>query len=304
MTLRPLVPDDADDALALWNRAAPFDPLRPALLTEKAWGERAGTALAAERGGVLVGLGVGVLWPTPGTLRGSVRLLAVDPAHRRGGVGTALLAALEADLAGRGAVAFRVGEAAPNYLTPGVDVRYDAGLAFLAARGYRTVGEAVNLGVDLGIDPLAGAGRAPWDTTDDEVRLAEAGVAVCRAHEADRPALGRLLDANWPAWHAEANQALAAAPPTIHVAGRGGDVLGFAAFDANNVSTGWFGPMGTAPEARGLGIGTVLLRRCLADMARAGRERATIAWAAALPFYERTCGAAVERRFRRVEKSA
>ena len=304
MTLRPLRPDDDGAALALWNRAAAFDPLHPALFREKVWGEPVGTALAAVAGGALVGLGVGVLWPTPDALRGSIRLLAVEPERQRGGVGTALLQALEADLAGRGATVLRIGEAAPNYLTPGIDVRYDAGLAFAAARGYREIGEAINLGVDLAADPHAGRGGTPWDTSADEARLRAEGVEVRRARADDRPALGRLLDANWPAWHAEADRALTATPPTLHVALRGGEVLGFAAFDANNVGTGWFGPMGTDPEARGLGIGAILLRCCLADLARAGRDRATIAWAAALPFYERACGATVERRFRRVEKEA
>ena len=302
MTLRPLRESDAEAARAVWNRAAPLDPLSPALFHEKVWGEPVGAALAAVEGGAVVGLGVGVLWPVADETRGSVRLLAVAPEVRRGGVGSALLAALEDDLVGRGATSLRIGEAAPNYLTPGIDVRYDAGLAFAAARGYETTGEAVNLGVDLARDPWAGRGGEPWQTDADEARLAGLGVEVRRATAADRPALGRLLDANWPAWHAEADRALAAAPPPLWLALQGGAVLGFAAYDANNVGTGWFGPMGTDPAARGLGVGAVLLRRCLADLARAGRGRATIAWAAALPFYERACGASVARRFRRVER--
>lgn len=292
VSLRPLQPADAEAARALWNRSAEHDPLSPALFTEKMDG--ALIALVATEADGLVGLGVGVLWPTPGALRGSVRLLAVAPEHRRRGIGSALLGVLEDCLGEAGATAVRLAEAAPNYLTPGVDVRYESGLAFAAARGYREIGEAVNLGVDLAADD--------WDTSDDEARLGAAGVAVRRATEADRPALGRLLDAHWPAWRPEADCAFLRDPVSLHLALRDGEALGFAAADTNNVGTGWFGPMGTAPEARGLGVGAVLCRRCLADLRAQGLRRATIAWAAALPFYARAAGAEVERRFRRFEK--
>ena len=312
MTLVPLHPARAEAALAVWNQAALLDPLSAALFHEKVWGEPAGTALAAVEGAdadgegrAVVGLGVGVLWPVADEVRGSVRLLAVAPERRRRGVGTALLDALEADLAGRGATSLRIGEAAPNYLTPGIDVRYDAGLAFAAARGYRTTGEAVNLGVDLAADPLAEPGEAPWQTGADERRLAEQGVEVHRASAADRPALGRLLDATWPAWHAEVGRALARHPAPLHLAVRGGAALGFAAFDANNVGTGWFGPMGTAPEARGARH----RRRPPAPVPRGSRgggagARDDRGGRRALPFYERACGATAARRFQRVEKAA
>lgn len=295
MTVRPLLPSDAEAAHALWNRSAPLDRVSPAVFHEKVWGEPAGRAVAADdEDGRLVGIGVGVLWPAPDTVRGSVRLLAVAPEARRRGVGARLLTALEDGLRPLGAAVVRIGEAAPNYLTPGIDVRNEAGLAFAEAQGYRTIGEAVNLGVDLAADD--------WSTVEAERPLGEVGVEVHRASEADRPSLSRLLDAHWPAWQAEADRALANDPPSLHLAHRDGDVLGFAAYDANNVGTGWFGPMGTDPAARGLGVGAVLLRRCLHDLRGQGHDRATIAWAAALPFYERAAGAIVERRFRRVEK--
>ncbi len=294
MTLRPLRPDEAGAAHALWTRSAPLDPVPPAVLAEKLWGAPAGTALAAEVDGALAGIGVGVLWPSAGEVRSSIRVLAVAPEHRRRGVGTALLGALEDDLRERGPEVVRLVEAAPNYLTPGVDVRNDALLAFAAARGYGAIGEAVNLGVDLGADD--------WRTDADEARLAEQGVAVRRATPADRPALARLLARRWPAWQDEADAAFTLDPPALHLALRDGTVLGFAAHSANNAGLAWFGPMGTAPAARGLGIGSVLLRRCLADLRDAGFAHATIGWAAALPFYERAAGATVERRFRRFEK--
>ena len=294
LTVRPFRPGEVDALHALWNRSAPLDRVPPAVFREKLETDADELALVADVDGVRVGLGVGVLWPVADEMRGSVRLLAVDPNVRRRGVGSALLDALEAEFRERGVRTVRIGEATPNYLTPGVDMWNEGGLAFAEARGYREIGEAVNLGVDLRSDN--------WDTEADEARLAAHAIGVRQATKADRPALGHLLNAHWPAWQTEADRALTHDPPTLHLALRDRTVLGFAAYDANNVGTGWFGPMGTAPEVRGLGVGAVLLRRCLRDLRRQGLDRATIAWATALPFYERACGATVERRFRRVEK--
>ena len=291
MTVGPLRRSDAPAALAAWNRAAPHDPLTPALFEEKVWGDPAGLVLAARQSGEVVGLAVGVLWPVLGAVRASVRLLAVVPEAWRRGVATVLVDRLADRLAADGATVLRLAEAAPNYLTPGVDERYGSGRAFAAARGFREIGESVNLGVDLDQD---------WSTDADEARLAGAGVAVRRAGDGDRTSLGRLLDDHWPAWHAEADRALAAG--ALHLAVRDGVALAFAAHSATNAEAGWFGPMGTAPDARGLGLGAVLLRRCLADLAARGHRQATVAWAAALPFYARVAGATVDRRFRRFER--
>ena len=55
--------------------------------------------------------------------------------------------------------------------------------------------------------------------------------------------------------------------------------------------------MGTAPAAQGLGIGSVLLRRCLADQQAAGLDSVQIGWVGPLPFYSGVVGARVERVF-------
>jgi hypothetical protein len=54
--------------------------------------------------------------------------------------------------------------------------------------------------------------------------------------------------------------------------------------------------MGTGGELRKLGIGGVLLRRCLNDMRELGHVRtAQIGWVGPIPFYARTVDAYVER---------
>jgi GNAT superfamily N-acetyltransferase len=89
--------------------------------------------------------------------------------------------------------------------------------------------------------------------------------------------------------------------PTLHVATRDGAFLGFAAHAAQRVPV--FGPMGTAPAARGLGIGAVLLRRCLADQRDAGVEVAEIGWVGPVRFYSRAVGARLGRVFWTYEKA-
>ena len=306
MTLRPLAPQDTPCAVALWNRSAPHDPLTPALFHEKVWGDpdvdpRRALLAVGDRGAP-VGLAVGVRWGPPNETRGTVKLIGVAPEHRRLGIGGHLLGAVEQALQEDGAVTCRVAECSPNYLVPGVDLRDTPGWLFVQKHGYAQVGEAVNMTVNLAADPLQPAGARPWSTASDEARLAAAGVTVRRATPADRPGVEALVAAHWPAWIPEVEAAASRTLVSLHVAVRDGAVLGFSAFDANNVGTGWFGPMGTAPEARGLGVGGVLCRRCLADLAGQGLAQATIPWVAPVGFYAHHAGAHVSRVFHRFEK--
>ena len=289
MEIRPLQRDDGDAVLELWNRAASHDLLTIGLLEEKTWDDDdfdPDLAIVAVEGGDILGFAVGVLRPE--ARRGYVKLLAVEPARQREGIGRALVETLETGLTRKGARTIRLLESAPNYLAPGVDTRDAAALAFAAASGYRQVGEARNLSVDL----------APRSAT----RAVPDGVAVRRATRDDSAPLDAFLDAHWPSWAAEVGIALNNQPPTLHIALRDGRAVGFAAWDANNRGTGWFGPMGTAPEARRRGLGQLLLYRCLDDIRESGMAYATIPWVDPVEFYRRCAGAAVERVFHRYEK--
>ena len=297
MTIRPLQRDDAASLLEMWNATARFDPLTVALLEEKTWGDAdfdPELALVCEAGGALAGFAMGVLRPTPGANRAVIKLAAVAADRRRRGIGSRLLGRLEDALRARGAPVLRVCESAPNYLTPGVDARYSAAPHFFSGRGYRRIGEACNMSVDLA--------ERDFETDDAERRHGGKGVRFRRAREEDHAGLMALLQANWPTWIPEARTALNNDPASLFVAIRGNDVLAFAAYDANNRGTGWFGPMGTAPAVRRQGIGHVLLFRCLADMAAQRHAVATIPWVDPVDFYRRCAGAAVSRIFHRYEK--
>jgi GNAT superfamily N-acetyltransferase len=90
--------------------------------------------------------------------------------------------------------------------------------------------------------------------------------------------------------------------PTIVIAERGGKIIGFSAWCANNGALGTYGPSGVAAPARGRGIGRLLLEETLHEMYQDGFRSVLIQWAAALPFYQSVAGARVEHRFVVMEK--
>ena len=297
VVLRPLEASDNEAVREIWNRAVRHDPLGPGLLREKIQDDedyRPELALLAQRGNVPEGFAVAVIRETPGGFRAYIKMLAVRLDWQRHGTGGRLLTALESALAERGARTVRLGESLPNYLAPGVDERYETAVRFFEKHGYRRFETACSMTAELE--------RDAFDTADEEVELARAGISVRRASAEDAEAVRLFLQSHWPPWQQEVGASMSRRPPALHLAYRGGELLAFSAFDGNNAGTGSFGPMGTAPSARGLGIGQVLLRRCLKDIKAAGFRRAIIPWVAPTGFYEQHVGAKVTRRFYRYEK--
>lgn len=215
-------------------------------------------------------------------------LIAVDPDARRRGVGTALLRAAERAASGFGARELRFMGNPPCYGWPGIDVRYTPAICLAEAAGYERFRTAQNMVADLGTADLS--------TLDDEKSLAAQGISVRKAVTDELPALRRwaerVFNASW-AWEIE--QSVLATGAGCHVAWRGETVLAFAGHGANRPS--WFGPMGTNPAARNLGLGRVLLRRCLAAQRDAGHDTAQIGWVGPVAFYSRTVGARLDRIF-------
>lgn len=282
---------DLPDLLSLWNDAAVYDPMSNALLAEKTLQDPdfdTQLCLVATLDGAIAGFSMGVVRHLEKAASGFIKLLAVAPKFQRQGIGRHLLDKTEQTLAAKKATHIRVGESAPNYLTPGVDERYKGASHLFLANAYQPVGTAYNLSIDLQRDD------------DDGAELQE--LCVRRAMDADKDALWAFLGERWPSWSAEVAVALGNRPCSVYVALSGERIIGFAAYDANNYNTGWFGPMGVDAEERGSGAGCVLLKRCLDDIRAQGHVVATIPWAAALPFYERCAGARTARTFQRFEK--
>lgn len=262
------LPYDADDAAPVLSRLAAPPSGRP------------GVWLAARDGGLAVA-------SLSGTV-GHLDLVAVHPAVRRRGLGTALVRAAEEELRALGATELRWSGNPPCYAWPGIDVRYTPAVCCAAAAGYERYDAAHNMIADLRTADLS--------TSDDEERLAGGGVTIAAAAESELGLLGNWVENTWnPAWRWEVEQSVRATQAGCHVAWRGGEPVAFAAYGGNR--PGWFGPMGTDPAARNLGLGRVLLRRCLTDLRAAGQHTAQIAWAGPFAFYARTVGARLDRIF-------
>ncbi|MBB5870657.1 GNAT superfamily N-acetyltransferase [Allocatelliglobosispora scoriae] len=218
---------------------------------------------------------------------GHLDLIAVDPEHQRKGIGSALIATAEDELAALGCTVVRIAGNAPDYVWPGVDVRYTPAVCAVVASGYHHDQTAWNMTVDL-TDPTS---RALRSTAEAESRLIQVGIDIRTATSEDLTALLPVIDEEWGgAWVREV-----AAARGCHVALKEGQPVAFAAWGGARSS--WFGPMGTLPAAEGLGIGSVLLRRCLHEQASTGITRAQIGWVGPVPFYSGAADAFIERVF-------
>ncbi|GAA1976762.1 hypothetical protein GCM10009838_41390 [Catenulispora subtropica] len=305
--MRQASPDDLPALRALARDALVHDPDAPAIV-DLLWHAAAGgcrivaeTADTAEPADpAVVGFALGSLRPArdgqPAT--GHVDLLVVPAGHRGRGVGRALLAEVERRLIAAGAARLRIRGNPPTHAWPGIDIRYTPAACLAESAGYERLLDANNMVVDL-----AAAERDGFLATDADVRrLADLGVEVRRGEPADEEALRTWIEAEFGgSWAQECSTALRNEPPTLHVAVRDGAFLGFAAHGVQRVPV--FGPMGTDGAARGLGIGAVLLRRCLADQHEAGVAVAEIGWVGPVRFYSRAVGARLGRVFWTFEKA-
>jgi GNAT superfamily N-acetyltransferase len=226
---------------------------------------------------------------------GFIKLLAVEKNSRRRGIGTKLLQELEQRLARLRVTTIRVFDSAPNYLIPGIDPRDTETLVFFEHHGYQRFSETANMEVDLH--------ARNFNTDDEETRLRAQGFEIRRAIMGDKDDLIAFLQQHWAAWIPEAERALLNYPISLHLALSHDRVVAFAAYDGNNVNTGWFGPMGTDPSRRGAGLGAVLLKRCLVDLQAQNHRLAIIPWVGPYRFYLCHAGATISRVFWRYRKN-
>lgn len=289
--VRGAEPADLPALRRIAARSLRWDRSDASSLVELLWpDEHPDLAVVATEDGVPVGFALGSLRRG----RGHVNLLAVAPGARRRGHGRALLQALEQRLEGAGAARILVGGASPRFAWAGVDVRYSPAGFLLESAGYVKQNQAVNMTVDLADPGLR------LDTADAEAALAAQGITLRPLREEDREAVTPWLASFGGTWLDETLMTLERPGARCHLAVRHDGTsratyVGFACHGVNRAD--WFGPMGTDEQVRGRGIGSVLLRRCLADLHAAGHDSAQIAWVGPTEFYAKAVDAYIERVF-------
>ena len=286
----------------LARRALVYDTFSSELLAEKLFaddlaGQRISRVYLAEVGGSVAGMMQTVL--RPAEVKAWLGLFAVDAEHRRRGLASALLQRVRDDWNHHGVQPVEVLAIPGNYFSPGLDPRYTAALCFLERAGFERFKDCVNLSADL---------SERFDTSDEVDRLSGLGIDIRRARADDEGLLDAFFAEQFGgAWRHEAALSMANDPPALHLAIRAGRIMAFGAHSTQNREWGFFGPMGTTPEARGMGLGRVLLWHCLNDLREAGHRTAVIPWVGPIAFYAQWARSQVERvfwRFRPVTSAA
>jgi predicted N-acetyltransferase YhbS len=206
---------------------------------------------------------VGVVATTRWEGQGYIRLLAVDPDHRRRGHGRELLAAAEDALADCPSIT--VGADAPYYLWPGVPSTSTACLCLLEARRYDRAEVNFNLNVDLlAIPPDPGG----WEVATDEHEVAS------------------WTATHWSNWGPEALRAQRKG--TLVITRDTSGITSMCAYDVNR--RGLLGPVASRPDLIGQGVAVPALLGALHRVRADGRTTIEVSWVGPVRPYAKVGG--------------
>lgn len=194
-----------------------------------------------------------------------ITAFGVHPDYQRRGIGTALFEHIRARLAADGRKTIDIAPYVPNYFVPGVDVQaYPGSIAFLQTVGFRVLYNAISMGADLS------GFQIPAEIAELERRREqEDGVTIRPVVSADLPELMPFIVRHfgWD-WFRHTQDYLldlfggdGVNQICVLVARQHGQIVGYCQQRLER-----FGPFGVDPACRNLGIGRLLLFRCLATM--------------------------------------
>ena len=125
-----------------------------------------------------------------------------------------------------------------------------------------------------------------------EAALNEEGIKIRRAIPPEKQKVLNWIENNfYTEWRSEADVAFGKSPAGIFIAYKEKTILGFACYDTT--AKGFFGPTGVNEDARGKGIGTVLLLKSLDALKELGYVYAIIGDVGPIDYYKNVCDAQV-----------
>lgn len=290
--IRELIEDDIKAITDICRKGMQYDSFTEELVREKtidAVDYQPELGLVYEQGAKVLGFAQFVFGKRGGKPHGWLRLLVVNPSYWRQGIGSVLLAEGEKRLAQLGALKITTMDAVPNYLTPGIDFRYTEAFCFLTKHGYEKIRDNINLICEVSL--------MKFDVSAEVAKLRQEGFEIRRAEPQDLEAVLSFIRQEFPSWEGEVLETFRNEPISLYICIHQQKVVGFSAYDSNNKNTGWFGPMGVLPVTRGKGIGAVVCKLCLRDIALQGHRYSIIPWVGPVGFYARVCQARIDRLF-------
>jgi len=274
MQIRPYRGADEADLLAVWRAALTYDALSMDLFRTKVLLDpnfQPENLPVAVEDGRIVGFVLALTRQVPLFLQGLepekgwITAFGVHPDYRRRGIGRALFEHVLAKFAAEGRRTVDISPYVPNYFVPGVDVNaYPGTIAFLEnVVGFKTLYHAISMGANL-----TGFQIPPEILELERRREQEDGVTIRPVTAADLPDLLPFIVKHfgWD-WYRHAQEYLLEyfgdSPNLICflVARQGGEVIGYCQQRRER-----FGPFGVREDRRNLGVGRLLLFRCLAEM--------------------------------------
>ena len=262
--LRPYCAEDEPAVLALWARALPRWPVSAEAFRSK--------AISAEQLVMVADGGLaGYISVARAQARAQLTAIAVDPACRRAGLGSQLLAQARRNLGG-GVKLWSAGSGAGPNFWPGVPEDAPDGWAFLRAHGFEPAGKMADLLADI----------ARFRPPGWILRRAGGGVRFELAAEGDAAEVIALQERHFPDWTAFFEHQLAL-PGTVLVARAGGRIVGTCTVEGPaeddflwralvRGAVGAFGCVGVDPAARRDGIGLAMVARACELLSARGAE--------------------------------
>lgn len=264
---------DEVELLEVWHTAMTHDPISEDIFCSKVLLDpnfEAAHLPVAVVDGRVVGFVLGITRQVPFFLQGLepekawITAFGVHPEFRRQGIGKKLFEHLLEQFSREGRKDIGISPYVPNYFAPGMDVKaYPETIKFLETLGFKTLYEAISMGADLT------GFQIPPEILEREKYLHEKeGVTIKPVTAEDLPDLLPFIVKHfgWD-WHRHARDYLleyfSDSPHQVCflVARQHGEVVGYCQQRRER-----FGPFGVNAEKRNLGIGRILLFRCLKEM--------------------------------------